>query len=218
MPHNKVMRPGARSAIALAVSFAAAAASPALFSQDRDRTCLVCHDDAGLRSSAGAPVFVDPELFAGSVHGRAGVGCVGCHADLKAVEDFPHASGLETVRCEVCHGDYARMSSGGVHGSSGPRPAARPVLCKDCHGYHDILPSSDARSTVHASNRPATCGRCHPGAGPNYSRGRAHEYPAAGGPSPAGVVRILYKVLIGGLTGFFLLYIAVDLIRWRRER
>jgi hypothetical protein len=45
-----------------------------------------------------------------------------------------------------------------------------------------------------------------------------HEYSATGGPSPAGVVRALYKVLIGGMTGFFLLYIAVDLLRWGRGR
>jgi NhaP-type Na+/H+ or K+/H+ antiporter len=52
----------------------------------------------------------------------------------------------------------------------------------------------------------------------NFSRGRAHEYQATGGPSPAGVVRVLYKALIGVLTGFFLVYAAVDLLRWRRER
>jgi hypothetical protein len=213
-----VMRRGAGSAIVLALSFAAAMASPAPSPQDNDRTCLVCHDDPGLKSSAGTSVYVDPKLIAGSVHGRVGVGCVGCHTDLSAVEDFPHASSLEAVRCANCHGDYARTSSGGVHGTSGRRLTAQPVLCKDCHGTHDILPSSDPRSPVHSSNRPATCGRCHPGAGPNFSRGRAHEYPAAGGPSPAGVVRVLYRVLIGGMTGFFLLYIAVDLLRWGRGR
>jgi hypothetical protein len=213
-----VMRRGAGSVIVLALSFVAAVASPVSSPQDNDRTCLVCHDDPGLRSSAGTPVYVDPKLLAGSVHGRAAVGCIGCHTDLSAVEDFPHASGLETVRCKACHGDYARTSSGGVHGTSARGLTARPVLCKDCHGAHDILPSSDPRSPVHPSNRPSTCGRCHPGAGPNFSRGRVHEFPATGGPSPAGVVRALYKVLIGGMTGFFLLYIAVDLLRWGRGR
>jgi hypothetical protein len=204
--------------LALLLSAATAVASPAPPQRNDARTCLVCHDDAELESSAGASVYVNSESFAASVHGQAGAGCVGCHADLRGVEDFPHASNLERVSCAACHGDYARTSPGGVHGTSSPRLAAKPVLCKDCHGYHDVLSSSDPRSSVHASNRPATCGRCHPGAGPNFSRGRAHEYPAAGRSSPAEVVRLLYKVLIGVMTGFFLVYVAADLLRWRRER
>ena len=40
----------------------------------------------------------------------------------------------------------------------------------------------------------------------------------AGSPTPAGIVRILYKVLIGLMTGFFLVAIAADLRRSRRER
>lgn len=196
----------------------AAAAGPMFPAQDDDRTCLVCHGDSEIKSPVGKSVSVDAARFTASVHGRSGAGCVGCHADLKGFEDFPHASSLEAVRCAGCHDDYARLSSAGVHGTSSPRLAAKPVLCKDCHGYHDVFASSDERSSVHFSNRPATCGRCHPGAGVNFSRGRAHEYPATGGPSPAGVVRVLYKALIGVLTGFFLVYAAVDLLRWRRER
>lgn len=211
-------RRGAGFFFVLILPFAAAAASPASPPQDNDRTCLVCHDDTELKSTSGTSVYLNSKSYAASVHGQAGAGCVGCHSDLKGFEDFPHASPLEAVKCAGCHGDYARTSAGGVHGTSSPRLAAKPVLCKDCHGYHDVLPSSDNRSPVHSSNRPATCGRCHPGAGPNFSRGRAHEYPATGGHSPAGIARVLYKVLIGVMTGFFLVYVASDLLRWRRER
>jgi hypothetical protein len=212
-------RPGLIVIFAALLAFpAAAVASPALTPQDDDRTCLVCHDDAELKSSAGKPVYLDPKPFAASAHGRAGVGCVGCHADLKGFEDFPHPKNLKAVTCGACHGDYGRTSPGGVHGTASPRLAANPVLCKDCHGYHDILPSSDPASRAHVSNRPATCGRCHPGAGKNFAKGRVHELPVLSGRSPAGVVRILYRVLIGAMTGFFLLYVGLDVLRWMRER
>jgi hypothetical protein len=212
-------RPGLIVIFAALLTFpAAAAASPAFSPQDDDRTCLVCHDDSELKSSAGTTVYVDRKPFASSVHGRAGVGCVGCHADLKGFEDFPHAQDLKAVTCVSCHGDYGRTSPGGVHGTASPRLAANPVQCKDCHGYHDVLPSSDPASRVHASSRPATCGLCHPGAGANFAKGRVHELPASSGRSPAGVVRVLYKVLIGGMTGFFLLYVGLDVMRWARER
>ncbi len=154
-------RPGLAVIFAAVLAFPTAAAATSPFSpQDDDRTCLVCHDDTELKSSAGKPVYLDPKPYAASIHGRAGVGCVGCHTDLKGFEDFPHAQNLKAV----------------------------------------------------------TCGRCHPGARANFAKGHVHELPASSGRSPAGVVRTLYKVLIGLVTGFFLLYVALDLLRWRRER
>lgn len=218
MKNDALLRRTAIRAVTAAVlSFVAVARALPPPRDDRG-TCLVCHDDAELESSDGTPVHVDPALFAASIHGRSGIGCVGCHAGLKGVEDFPHRRDLEPVTCAGCHGDYGRSSLGGIHGMTTHRLAAEPVLCKDCHGYHDVLPSSDAGSAIHPSRRPATCAKCHPGAGENYSRGRVHELAATARTSPAGVVRILYKILIGGLAAFFLVYIAADLARWRRER
>ncbi|HEX2694718.1 MAG TPA: cytochrome c3 family protein, partial [Acidobacteriota bacterium] len=36
-----------------------------------------------------------------------------------------------------------------------------PVLCKDCHGTHDIRPADDTRSHTSAMNIPDTCLTCH---------------------------------------------------------
>jgi hypothetical protein len=211
------VRRGAVIAAALLLSFVSAAARVASPVQGDPRTCLVCHDDAELKSADGKPVYVGSDQFAASVHGRAGAGCVGCHADLKGVEEFPHAPKLDVVNCARCHEPYGRTSPAGVHGTFSPRLAARPVSCKDCHGSHDVLPSVDPASSVHADNRPSTCGKCHSGAGANFSRGRVHDL-AAAGPSPAGVVRILYKIFIGVMTAFFVLYVGVDLLRRTRAR
>jgi len=218
MERDEALRRGPGLLLAVLLSFATAFARSPSAPQDDNRTCLVCHSDAELESSAGTPVFVDPELFAASVHGRAGAACVGCHADLKRVEDFPHAPDLEAVTCAGCHKDHGRASPGGVHGTSSPRLVARPVLCKDCHGYHAALRSSDSRSTVHAANRPATCAKCHSGAGANFSKGQVHELAPAARWSPAGIVRLVYRILIGVLTAVFLAYIGADLLRWRREQ
>lgn len=209
---------GAGVALAVMLGSAAAPAGPLSRPQDADKTCFVCHENAALKSSAGMPVYVSRAAFAASVHGQAGIGCVGCHTDLKGVEEFPHAVNLEAVACARCHGEYARATAGGVHGTASPRLTARPVGCKDCHGYHDVFRSSDPRSSVHVSSRPATCGRCHPGAGVHFVKGRVHELAGKGPATPAGVFRILYKVLIAVMGAFFLAYIAVDLLRSRRDR
>jgi hypothetical protein len=204
--------------MAVAVSFVPSLVGPSLVAQDPERTCLVCHGDEELVSSAGTSVHVRPDLFVASVHGRAGLGCVGCHADLEGFEDFPHATDLAPVVCARCHAAYSGTGLAEVHAVPSPRLVSGPVQCWDCHGYHDVLPSTDPSSPAHAANLPATCGRCHPGAGANYAKGRVHDLSPSSGPSPAGLVRVLYKALIGAVTAFFLAYAGADVLRWRRER
>jgi hypothetical protein len=43
------------------------------------------------------------------------------------------------------------------------------AVCTDCHGVHDILPASDPASTVNPDHLLATCQKCHPTAGPNWT-------------------------------------------------
>lgn len=205
-------------AVAVIIGLTTAPAFPSPPPRRVEADCLACHADRDLRSSAGTSVFVDPDVFSRSVHGQAGVGCTGCHADLAEVEDFPHPPKLRPAVCATCHGDEARGSLAGVHRLASPRLARSPVVCKDCHGYHDILPLADEASVLSAARRPATCAKCHPGAGANYSRGRVHDVAAAGRTSPARVAGALYKALIGVMTAFFLAYVSVDLLRARRER
>jgi Cytochrome c3 len=199
-------------------AFAAAFVRADASVQDEARTCFVCHADAEAKSSAGTPVFVDPDVFKASVHAEAGLGCIGCHTDLAGVEEFPHAPDLASVNCAHCHPAYGPDSMAGVHGVLSPRLAAKPVLCGDCHGYHDVLPSSSLGSRVHASNVPATCGRCHPKAGPNFARGRVHDLGDAGRRSPSGAVRAVYRLVIGITIVLCFAFIAVDIVRRRAER
>lgn len=205
-------------ALFLAGSLIVAGPSFSFPGPQEDAVCLHCHAFPGLKSASGASVFVDRETYEASAHGQAGVACVDCHRDLQGVKELPHAKGLAVVNCADCHLAYAHVSTGGVHDTWSPRLEAHPVLCKDCHGRHDVRPSSDPRSRLSPANRPATCGRCHPGAGLNYARGRVHELGGAAARTPAGVVRILYKALIAAMGAFFLAYIAADLIGRRRPR
>ena len=213
------MTPAARIAIVLcaaALSLTPALALSSSSPRDAEDPCLVCHADEDLESSTGSRIFVDPGVISGSVHGRAGIDCTGCHADLAGIEDFPHAPKLKPVSCAQCHGDEARASLASVHSLASPRLVARPVLCKDCHSYHDVLSVADRGSPVSVLRRPTTCAKCHAGAGANYARGRVHELAAARWSSPAGIVRTLYKVIIAVMTAFFLAYISADFMRSRR--
>ncbi len=46
--------------------------------------------------------------------------------------------------------------------------------CASCHGVHNILPSSDPRSTINHANLAKTCGQCHPGANDKFITTKVH--------------------------------------------
>ena len=142
---------------ALAVLWTAA---PALGGQSDD-DCLTCHGDSGLKTDQGRSLFVDRASYTASIHGSAGISCVDCHADLQKFTDFPHAIKLKPVDCASCHDEAAGEVRDSIHGR--PHDALLPVivLCKDCHGTHDIRPADDTRSHTSAMNIPDTCLSCH---------------------------------------------------------
>ena len=139
----------------------AAAAPPSARPSDAD--CLVCHSDSSLKSSRGQALYVDGAKFGASSHGSAGISCVACHADLAKVSDFPHAEKLKPVDCASCHADAASSVGASAHGGAHPGPTPSAVLCKDCHGTHEILSSEDASSRTFPLNIPETCTACHLG-------------------------------------------------------
>ena len=124
--------------------------------------CLMCHGDPELVAADGRTIGVDESRFAESVHAWLGMACVDCHADLSAAVDFPHADRLAPVACEACHPSAVSAYDTGIHAvarrETGNGTAA---TCVDCHTTHEILPSSDARSSTYPLNLPATCSRCH---------------------------------------------------------
>jgi predicted CXXCH cytochrome family protein len=136
------------------------AAAPALRAATND-DCLTCHNDKGLKSAAGRSIFVDPEKFAGSVHGKADIGCIDCHADLRAVKDFPHPDKLKPAVCSACHDKETAQVQASIHGQPHAPPNGFTVGCADCHGTHEIRARDDADSSVFSINIPDTCERCH---------------------------------------------------------
>ena len=90
--------------------------------------------------------------------------------------------------------------------------------CSSCHGFHNILPSSDPRSTINKVNLPATCGKCHPGASENFARGAVHLAFTAQQEPMLYYAREFYVLLIFFTIGGMALHNALDFLRkLRRE-
>ena len=112
--------------------------------------CADCHE-----ASLHGTQFEDD--LSHSVH--QGLECLDCHGDRGVI---PHEETDECVQCEACeqcHDDKAAEYT--VHGRGEVGVSADAPHCYDCHGDHDILPSSVKRSKTHPINLPQTCGACH---------------------------------------------------------
>ncbi|MFH1723479.1 MAG: cytochrome b/b6 domain-containing protein [Elusimicrobiota bacterium] len=139
-------------------------------------------------------------VYAESIHGRASKAgikespvCTGCHGEhtIRSPKDRSSAawSGAVTKTCSGCHSSERLIRKFGLpvdrlktymdtyHGLAQQRGDLHVANCASCHGFHDILPHTDPRSSIHRSNLSKTCGKCHPGAGAQLSRGFVHAPP-----------------------------------------
>ncbi|HEY5838631.1 MAG TPA: cytochrome c3 family protein, partial [Pyrinomonadaceae bacterium] len=113
--------------------------------------------------------------------GSKAASCVDCHArnrDLSTM--LPASDPRSTINraniaetCGRCHADKSVMQGSGisdrpslsyresVHAKAIAGGNLSAAVCTDCHNGHDILPASNAQSSIAKANIPNTCGKCH---------------------------------------------------------
>ncbi len=160
--------------------------------------CTDCHGEHRLLapSEKGSPVAATniPTMVCGP-----------CHSDLRLSEKYGLSAGSVPSYADSYHGLAAR---GGVQ---------RVANCASCHGVHNILPSTDPRSHVHADNLPQTCGQCHAGAGKRFGIDPVHVLAASTTNVVAYWIRKIYIPLIWIVVGGMLLHNLADLVRKARD-
>jgi hypothetical protein len=176
-------------------------------------TCGGCHE--GIRTR-----------YDGSVHGtqvksgnlKAAV-CSDCHSAHGIQVNAPPWK-LEVIReCGTCHEESLRTYRDGFHGQATALGFTRVAACSDCHTSHEILPPDDPRSSVSASRRVHTCGRCHPGASERFVQYDPHADAHDKERNPAVYYTAAFmKVLLGGVFAFFGIHTALWFPRELRER
>ena len=185
-------------------------------------TCGMCHGEV-------------VDQYRTSVHGQAlarGVTqapiCNDCHGEHKILKPANAASTVNAAHirdtCGNCHGNVRLTSSFGLpsdrvvsfdasyHGLAGKAGSQTVANCSSCHGVHNILPSSDPKSTINPKNLPKTCGQCHAGAGTRFAISQVHVTENS---ETAALrwVRQFYLLLIPVTIGLMLLHQGGDWIR-----
>jgi len=185
------------------------------------------------------------QAFAGykdSIHSRAvaaGIAeaptCTDCHGEhnvLAAGNPLSpvYVSNISTATCSRCHGDTRlerrfnlpldRVSSyeNSYHGLASKAGSQTVANCASCHGVHDILPSSNPRSSIAKANLAATCGKCHPDAGKTFALGPVHVLPSTAVANPwLRYVRLFYLFTIPVALGFMIFHNLLDWLRKLRR-
>ncbi len=187
------------------------------------RTCGRCHKK-------------EAQAYLTGIHGTAlarGVTkspvCTDCHGEhmIKGPHDenSPVAAGNVSETCSRCHEATGIRETYGLpagrletyrdsfHGLAARGGSPVVANCASCHGYHDVLPSTDPRSMISKENLGKTCGRCHPGAGTKYRMGPVHvALTMPNNPAPYWA-RLIYLGLILGTIGFMALHNGLDYVR-----
>lgn len=138
--------------------------------------CTDCHGEHSIRAAR------DPDSRVSVAH--VSQTCGSCHEAEGISEKYGIPSGRLESYADSFHGLAVR---------GGSKVAAN---CASCHGVHDIRPSSDPKSAIFTENLPATCGKCHPGAGENFAKGRVHVTLTAREQPMLFYVRSFYLLLI----------------------
>ena len=160
--------------------------------------CNDCHREHAVGDPAMADSSVSTALVAET--------CARCHADDKLANRYGFSASQSLSWGRSYHG---------IANTYGEKASAN---CASCHGFHDIFPSSDPRSSVHEGNLDKTCGHCHVGASAAFARIPVHSLVDRESNFVPWLVRLVYTVLVVALIGAFILFVVIDLLGRLRIR
>jgi cytochrome b subunit of formate dehydrogenase len=194
-------------------------------------TCGKCHSEIA-------------DTFNASTHGQAlahgnaqAPVCTDCHGihSIKS-PDNPNSpvaeQNLSRDTCARCHEGVRLSQEFGVpgnrvtsyfdsyHGLAAQGGSLVAANCSSCHGVHDILPSSDPRSSINPAHLDATCGKCHQGVTAKFTLTKVHLQDGTGTHANdidsmvVRWVRYIYTVLILLVIGAMFLHNAII---WRSK-
>jgi cytochrome b subunit of formate dehydrogenase len=168
--------------------------------------CTDCHGIHSIKSHLDPNSPVNAQNLAQAT-------CARCHESVRLSQEFGVEGRRASTYLASYHGLAARLGS--------------PVVanCASCHGVHNILPSSDPRSTINSANLARTCGQCHPGVNAKFTAAKVHVNAPLSADIGSKAVRwirrfylgMIFAVIGGMLLHNFILWRAKVIARRKRE-
>ena len=196
-----------------------------MYKTNRPATCGKCHIEiyATYRESVHGQALAAGKLDApdcASCHGEHNIMAPGNPESQVSAEHISHT-------CGTCHGPLGVVAKYGIktdrtttfdesfHGIAHKMENRTAANCSSCHGFHDIRPPDDPKSSVNPANIVKTCGKpqCHPEATMQFASGKIHVDASK---KESGLVYYITKfftiLTVSTLAGLFI-FISLDLFR-----
>ena len=141
--------------------------------------CTDCHGIHTIKAPKG-PSSAAGEHSAATDQTLARDTCARCHQGVRLTQEF----GIVGNRVSTYNDSY--------HGLASQSGSVVVANCSSCHGIHNILPSSDPRSTINPANLDVTCGQCHKGVTQKFTLNKVHVDTENGRSSDKGTTAVRY--------------------------
>ena len=177
-------------------------------------TCGACH--AGIKTQYLAGMH-GKKFAAGDTGAPV---CITCHTahEIESVRTSSWQAAT-TATCGQCHAGRFNTYHDTFHSQVSQLGYGKVARCWSCHGAHENLPASDPKSMVAKANLVTTCGQCHIGANPGFTKYDPHADPHDAKMYPAMYASTLgMNLLLAGTLGFFALHTILWFIREVAER
>ena len=174
--------------------------------------------------------------FQQSIHGQAIARgdwqapiCTDCHGihSIKSHKDPDSQVSTQNLACAHCHegvqlsqefgfeGNRVTTYLASYHGLASRRGSTVVANCASCHGVHNILPSSDPRSSVNSANLVKTCGQCHRGVTEQFVAAKVHVNAPLSGDTGSIVVRWVRRFYVSLIVIVIAGMVTHNFIIWR---
>ena len=160
--------------------------------------CTDCHGIHSIKS------HIDPNSPV-NAQNVALVTCARCHEGVRLSQEFGFEGRRATTYLASYHGLASKLGSQVV------------ANCASCHGVHNILPSSDPRSTISRQNLIKTCGQCHPGVTEKFVAAKVHVGAPLSADTGSVAVRWIRKIYISLIVAVIGGMVLHNFIIWRRK-
>lgn len=147
--------------------------STRLWSINAGLACQSCHEHSEITKVYQTSIH-GQQLVAGNMDSATCSSCHGGHyikrLDTQAAKDELHGAAFRI--CARCHRKEWESFDDYYHGAAYKRGASDAPACWDCHGAHEVLPSSAKNSKTAPVNVETTCGRkgCHTGSSEQFAQ------------------------------------------------
>jgi hypothetical protein len=167
-------------------------------------TCIDCHGVHDVHDATTAQFrLASPQM------------CAGCHTDRERMAKYNLSTNVLRTYVADFHGSTVTLFQ-----RRHPEQVTNKPVCYDCHGVHDIASKNDPRKGLQVKgNLLKTCQKCHPDASANFPDSWLSHYIPSRDRTPAVYwARVAYNILIPGVVGGMVLFVASDFVRRRIDR